>query len=71
MSDKEETLLVTFASHLSKSAKLIEVNNAFIQTIEQGEPLYLKGTATDEAVLCTSSQTFALKRVEQSNTGKF
>jgi hypothetical protein len=49
----------------------LQVTNDFVKAIEAGEKLVLKGTATEEAVLCMSNKTFALKRVEQSNAGSF
>eukprot|EP01033_Poteriospumella_lacustris_P007286 gene7286-5239_t len=63
----EQTVSVVFAPVLSSSSKVIEVTNDFVKAIEAGEKLVLKGTATEEAVLCMSNKTFALKRVEQSN----
>jgi sister chromatid cohesion protein DCC1 len=61
-------IAIDFAPVMSSTAKIIEVTNDFVKNIQNGEPLYLKGTEKDEAVLCSSSKTFALKRVEQSNT---
>lgn len=49
----------------------LQVTNDFVKALEGGERLVLKGTATEEAVLCMSNKTFALKRVEQSNAGSF
>ncbi|RYH13817.1 DUF2036 domain-containing protein [archaeon] len=37
--------------------------------MEDGELIELKGGEKDEAVFCTSSQTYSMKRAEISNSG--
>lgn len=41
-----------------------------MKIVESGEDLYIKGSKSEEAVLCSGKQTFSLKRVETSNSGK-
>lgn len=40
-----------------------------MKDIEKGECLLIKGNSISEAVLCSAARTFALKKVETSNTG--
>jgi sister chromatid cohesion protein DCC1 len=58
-----------FGSQMAKNYKLIEVPMELATRIEQGESLVMKGTETEEAVICTQSRTYTLKRVETSNAG--
>lgn len=51
---------------------LIELDDDILKTIEEGSlisppELYIKGHEDEEAVLCTSSQTFLVKKVSTSN----
>lgn len=55
------------ASGLTKTSyKLFEVPKSF--TITTGEQLRLIGNDTNHAVLCTDTKTYAIKKVETSNS---
>jgi hypothetical protein len=51
---------------MKSSYKLFEVPKSF--SIESGEKLRLIGDDTNHAVLCTESKTYAIKKVETSNS---
>lgn len=50
---------------------LLKVPKELLKSIESGEDFTICGSETEEVVLCTKSQTFSVKRVEQSNSGKY
>ncbi|XP_052777613.1 sister chromatid cohesion protein DCC1-like [Mya arenaria] len=65
---KSETQSVYFSEHLdSESFRLLELDKAVLEAIENGEKVVLRGDKEDCAVLCTDSQTFEVKQGEISN----
>ncbi|KAK8803340.1 hypothetical protein WA158_001034 [Blastocystis sp. Blastoise] len=48
--------------------KLIELNKDYISDYEKGEKLYIKGTTSSKATLCSSSRSSVLQSVSTSNT---
>lgn len=52
---------------LTEEIKLLELNPQVTDHLENGGKLVLKGTATDNCVLCTENQTFDVKDTEISN----
>eukprot|EP00948_MAST-09A_sp_MAST-9A-sp1_P002668 g2668.t1 len=52
----------------SYDTRVLEAPPAIVRALENGETLYLKGEADSEAVLCTDSETFSIRKVETSNT---
>ena len=53
----------------SKQYKIIEASESVLKSVENNESVYLKGNeGSNDAVLVTSNKTFALKKVETSNT---
>eukprot|EP01031_Cornospumella_fuschlensis_P031016 gene31017-37487_t len=57
-----------FAESLQGTFNIIEVPADLAKLVENGESIELKGGDKDEAVLCTSSQTYSMKRAEISNS---
>lgn len=51
-----------------RDLRLIEVNEDIIKSINEGEKLTVIGEPKREAVFCTSNKTFAIKKVETSNS---
>ena len=49
------------------SAQLLEVDDALLDAIREGG-VVIKGGDDDEAVLCTRDVTYAVKRVDSTNT---
>lgn len=48
----------------------MQVPEDILQLVEKGEVLSIVGGESDEAVLCSQTRTFSVKRVESSNSGE-
>eukprot|EP01036_Dinobryon_divergens_P030394 gene30394-39634_t len=60
---------VTFSNDFAKrDFRLIEVNEEILKTVNIGHHIRIIGERKREAVLCTSSKTYSIKKVETSNT---
>ncbi len=46
-----------------------KITQELLSALQTGENLFIKGSERDEAVLCSQSHTFGMKRVETSNSG--
>mmetsp|Transcript_9621 Transcript_9621/g.16770 ORF Transcript_9621/g.16770 Transcript_9621/m.16770 type:complete len:434 (-) Transcript_9621:589-1890(-) len=51
----------------ARSFRLMEVPNELVKAVEKGEELSIVGDCAAEAVLCSGSKTYGMKRVETSN----
>jgi hypothetical protein len=52
----------------SRDLRLIETSMDMIKKVKAGETLKIIGSKGEDTVLCTSEQTFSIKKVETSNS---
>ncbi|EEH52035.1 uncharacterized protein MICPUCDRAFT_53535 [Micromonas pusilla CCMP1545] len=68
LKDGEEANLVLGAGFEREEVELMELPPELLAVIEEGGEMAFKGAPDEEAVLCTRDKTYAVKRVETSNT---
>ena len=68
-SSQDRANSVTFSTGFAKrDFRLIEVNEEILKSINIGQNIRIIGERKREAVLCTQSKTYSIKKVETSNT---
>ena len=60
------SLTLSFAREWD-TIKLLEIPDDLLEAVEKDD-IYIKGAPNQEAVLCTSNRTFAIKYLESSNS---
>ena len=68
LQEGEKANLVLGEDFHTNEVELLDLNDELLAVIESGGELVFKGGPDDEAVLCTECTTYAVKRVETSNT---
>lgn len=66
LTNLNDTIEIKFSQNVNKNYKLFEVPKAFLQSMKHGS--YIIGDETSDAVLCTSTNTYLIKKVETSNS---